>query len=78
MDSDHSAAGKEPAKQGKGFTRKGSGKCFALQKEIDQQTKSWEAFNTPRLQLQKSDLEKKKRRTGLFTQRTDSAPGKTD
>ena len=32
----------------------------ALQKEIDQQTKSWEAFNTPRLQLQKSDLEKRK------------------
>ena len=32
----------------------------ALQKEIDQQTKSWEAFNTPRLQSQKSDLEKRK------------------
>lgn len=31
-----------------------------LQKEIDQQTKSWEAFNTPRLQSQKSDLEKRK------------------
>lgn len=32
----------------------------AFQKEIDQQTKSWEAFNTPRLQSQKSDLEKRK------------------
>ena len=34
----------------------------AFQKEIDQQTKSWEAFNTPRLQSQKSDLEKRKER----------------
>lgn len=32
----------------------------AFQKEIGQQTKSWEAFNTPRLQSQKSDLEKRK------------------
>ena len=59
MDSSHSAAGKEPDKQGKGLQEKNQA-SVAFQKEIDQQTKSWEAFNTPRLQSQKSDLEKRK------------------